>query len=385
MRYVIYTGVLFMPNGNAAAQRANSFSEMLKKIGYIPVIIGMNPEGDSDSILSSKTADNGVLYYYMNYPKTTSEWLKMLVDHRQIVSVVESLGVENVQAIIAIDYYAIALGRLVRYCKRRNINFIADAVDWFERSMYQFPKNILKDADTYYRMNCLYKKIDNMIAISEYLSTYYKPYVKKIVKIPGVYCDLNTTREKFEGNDIITLAFVGSPGNKCEKEKIDWVIKAICKINDEEARIRLIVAGIDKKTLEVNRPDLTSIKGFDESVLCLGRLKHEECINLIRKSDFSIIIREDTLLSRAGFPTKLGESFACGTPVFVTPTSDICSYIPAGYGIISENCTYEAVETSLIEISSFSKNDIMKMHDLVSEDNALHYAKFLCRLKEIVN
>ena len=386
MKYVIYTGVLFMPDKNAAAQRANAFARLIKLAGFMPVIIGMNIENDSNCILNSKEYRDNTLYFAMNYPNSTTSWLKMLFDYRQIVVVMEELGKENIHSIIAMDYFAPALNGLMSYCTKNKIRFIVDTVDWFAKSQYSFPKNIVKDLDTNLRMKWLNKKADYMITISEYLKAYYENSKKRIVQIPGIYaqgeeqCDLL----RIDKTDSKILAFVGSPGLKCEKEKIDWVIKAICKINSETLKIQFLIAGIDKETLRKNRPDLTDLPQFDQSILCLGKIEHDECLKLISSSDFSVIIREDSLLSNAGFPTKLGESFACGTPVLVTPTSDIKKYIPTGYGIITENCTYDAVEKSLVLLTTYSAEDITRMHALVKSDNPLSYEKYIDEIKEVL-
>ena len=384
MKYVIYTGVLFMPNGNAAAQRAHAFEQIIKKIGYIPVVIGMNPKGDSGKILETKEKSNGSIYYSMNYPQTSGEWLKILFDDSQIKKVINDLGCQNVHAVIAMDYFSFALRKLIKYCKKKNIRFIVDTVDWFAKSKYSFPKGIIKDFDTLYRMKIVHKKTDYMITISSYLREYYNHSIKNIIQIPGIFDSTKMQLKEYKPNKILTLSFVGSPGKKCEKEKIDWLIKAICKINCEKVRIILQIIGIDKEILEVNRPDITSLDKFNESIVCFGRMNHEECIDIITQSDFSVIIRENTVLSNAGFPTKLGESYACGTPVFVTPTSDIPNYVPEGYGIIAENCSYEAVEKSLNMLLMLSPKDIENMHSKIKIDNPLSYTKYIESMKEVI-
>lgn len=385
MKYVIYTGVFFMPDGNAAAQRAHAIEQILKKLGYTPIIIGMNQNGDSGKILESKYEKDDSFYYSINYPQKSIDWIKVLFEIDHIKTVVNTLGCENVHAIIAMDYFSIALNRLIKYCKRNNIRFIADTVDWFAKSNYKFPKRIIKDFDTFYRMKIVHKKSEYMITISSFLKKYYTSNVKKIVQIPGMFVPLKCNLKTYESNKILTLAFVGSPGKKCEKEKIDWVIQAVCKINKEKIRIKVILVGVDKKSLEVNRPDITALNKFDESIDCLGRLEHDACIDIITRSDFSVIIREDTLLSNAGFPTKLGESYACGTPVLATPTSDIADYVPEGYGFVTETCTYEAVEKGIYNLLLLPQTYIENMHMKIRRDNPLSYTKFVKAMQEVID
>ena len=48
---------------------------------------------------------------------------------------------------------------------------------------------------------------------------------------------------------------------------------------------------------------------------------------MVKKADYSIIIRDNNLVTRAGFPTKFVESVACGTPVICNDNSDLKEWI----------------------------------------------------------
>ena len=385
MKYVIYAGVFFMPDKNAAAHRAVAISKIIETLGYKPVVIGMNSDITQNNIVFTEKEYAGIKVFEMKYPKSSIEWVKMLFNYMQIVRVIEYLGIENCQALILMDYYSPALKSLLKYCKRKNLKMILDTVDWFGKSSYKFPINIIKNFDTFVRMHFLNKKTKNLITISSYLEEYYKKHVENLVRIPGVYFSSENQKTiKYEPNNVRIISFVGSPGKKCEKEKIDWVIKAVCKSNKECIKIKFIIAGIDRITLQKNRPDLFKLEHFDESIDILGKISYEECKNLIMKSDFSIIIREDNLLSRAGFPTKLGEAYAFGTPVLATPTSDIRDYVPAGYGIVTKTCTYDDVEKSIFDISNMESKQIISMHEMIKYDNPLDYKKYVSIMEKII-
>ena len=387
-KYVIYMGVIFIPAGNAAPQRAYAMAKMIKKCGYSPVIVGMHKNENRD-VLATEQFKNDISIYSMSYPTTILSWLRTLYSIQDLCTVINHLGKENIKAIIAMDYYSIALLRIINLCQKHNIIFVADAVDWFAKSQYKFPKNFIKDIDTFIRMQWIYKQKINLIAISKYLYSFYSSSAKKIVYIPGVIDSGRYKRkhELYESSEgIIKFAFVGSPGKKCEKEKIDWMIRIICELNKTQRRAKFIIAGIDKETLGINRPDLVQIDNFDESVECLGRISHVDCINLLMQSDYAIIVREDNRLSNAGFPTKLGESFACGVPIVATPTSDIKDYISHFYGVISEECTEESLKQTLnILLTGDAKSRCKMMHETVLKDNPLECDKFISQMHEILS
>jgi len=385
MRYIIYIGVIQMPDKNAAAQRANAFSSIIRENGYSPIVIGLSLDRSAkQDIWETKNDYKGCTYYSMKYPSSSKEWLKTICSIYEIKKIIKMYGVENVEAIIAMDYYSIALLKLMYFCKKNEIKFIIDAVDWFAKSNDPFPRNIVKNVDTFLRMHWINKKTHFMITISRYLHDYYKKWVPNIVEIPGIAVHNKPKRAQYKCKESIrTLAFVGSPGKKCEKEKIDWIIKSVCELNKDKVRLKFHIAGIDKDTLFLNRKDIASLQKFDDSVICYGRIAHSECLNLVSACDFSVIVRENNLLSNAGFPTKLGESYKCGTPVLVTPTSNICEYIPPSHGIIAANCSEIAVRSALQKISEMTDKEIEWMHGEVDRNNPLdsrYYSKELSKL-----
>ncbi len=387
MKFVIYLGVFFMPDGNAASQRAWAFSYMIQKCGYTPVIIGMKKQGNNKNILDTEVRQNNTLIYSMPYPNTYFEWLEMLWSIKGLKEVVNYIGSNNVQAIIAMDYFSPALLRIIRFCNQNSIRFIVDTVDWFMHSNYSFPRKIIKDLDTKIRMTYIYKHVIYMIAISDFLAGYYNGNVKNIVQVPGVIAPHFIEKwggDKYKKNRLLTLIFAGDPGKKCEKEKIDWLMKIVCKINAKVVKIKFVVVGIDKKTLLHNRPDLALLPRFDDSVECLGKISHMECLKLINLADFSVIIREDTLLSKAGFPTKLAESYACGTPVLVTPTSNICDFIPDKYGIVSKDCTYTSLKNAVQQLLNLSALEIGSMHETIKKCNLLNCDGYVETLRKIL-
>ena len=128
--------------------------ERRKKVNekYLPIGSVVRLKGAEKSLMitgflpiETEKKDDDYILYEMKYPKNNSSWLKMLINIKEITKIIEYYGRANIKAIIMMDYFSVALYRINKYCKNNNIKIIADTVDWFEKSNYNFPKNIIKN------------------------------------------------------------------------------------------------------------------------------------------------------------------------------------------------------------------------------------------------
>jgi glycosyltransferase involved in cell wall biosynthesis len=75
----------------------------------------------------------------------------------------------------------------------------------------------------------------------------------------------------------------------------------------------------------------------------LGPLPQQHVSALIREATFSVLLREPRVFAQAGFPTKVPESLAVGTPVICNITSDLHEYVRDGIeGILCRDQTADA-------------------------------------------
>lgn len=388
-KYIIYIGTIFLPDKNAAAQRALMICKSYRDIGKIPIVIGVNKDSNKcNNILETYTEYCGFDTYSMAYPQTNIDWVNRLYTIRPIVDIVNSYGVDNIHSIVVMDYMFIALWRLMHYCFEKDIRIVIDTVDWFNKSEYRFPKNKIKDFDTLIRMKFIHKRAEYMITISKYLYNYYKNQVTNIVMIPGTV-DTNDEKwlkiEEYLGNDDLTIGYAGDPGERFEKERLDWLIKIVADLNSKGKRCKLVIAGLERNALLKNKPELLELKGLKGNVTFLGKIPHTECLKMIASCDFSVIIRENSILNKAGFPTKLSESLACGTPVIATPSGNVSDYITDNInGFMAEDCTYDSLNKLLKKIIELDKEQIFKMHYNTKQGNMLRYENYNQYIKQLV-
>lgn len=393
-RYILYIGAMIMPDRNAGAQRARSILKSIQEIGYQGVVVGLDNQLPSGSdVLSTKAVYHGTDCYCVRYPATVGEWLNRMWTIQPFVQVMEAYGIENFKAVLAIDYEVAALCRLRHFCRKHDIALIADSMEWYEKSDLPFPRNLVKDLDTSLRMKWLYPKFKNMICISQYLYNHFHGLVANVAKVP---VSIDRTEEKwsklpdYRPQPICTIAYAGNPGDHCIKERVDWLIRAACELSAQGTACRLRLMGFDQEWFEGQNPSLMQLAGYRETVCYLGKLTHRECLSEQAQADFFAIIREDRLVTRAGFPTKLSEGIGCGTPVLATPFSNIAEYLQPGgeacrVGFLSSGFEYQDVVWLVQQAVRCSEEQRMNLHQQCKEFHELDYNRFNDELEVFLN
>ena len=101
----------------------------------------------------------------------------------------------------------------------------------------------------------------------------------------------------------------------------------------------------------------------------LGRIPHEECVDRLQKSDFSLVIRQVNKLTTYGFSSKVCEAFANGIPVIATDTSDNSRYIQNGVNGFVCAPSYQALKMLLQQVENMSRADVNDMkHNLINHN-----------------
>ena len=93
-----------------------------------------------------------------------------------------------------------------------------------------------------------------------------------------------------------------------------------------------------------------------------GRIPQTKVENAVRSADFTIFTRPIRRSSNAGFPTKVAESMAVGTPVITNDTGDISLYLKNGVnGFLLGNGTEAEILNVFETLISFDSEQYICM------------------------
>lgn len=359
---IVYIGGFELPDKNAAAQRVITNGRIFNKLGYNVTYIGVNKSDEfiESSIREYKSEDFTYYSKPQRYPKTNLEWIKFITDISFVKQTIEFDLESNVEIVIAYNYPAISLKKLIRFGKKNHIKIIADVTEWYEpQGSYIF--RLIKGTDSYLRMNVFQKKIDGVIAISQFLYDYYEQ--KAVIKVPPLVDKSSLKWKKVitqKNHSILRLIYVGSPGNG-QKDRLDLIINTLSKIRDKVPRFKLTIIGINENEYVEYFGDNAIPNNIKKNILFNGRIPHLEAIDELKKSDYSIFLRDNNLVNTAGFPTKFVESITCGTPVLTNKSSNVGDYLSDG--LLGFELTLDSLEESLIKALNQSNSKILKMKE----------------------
>lgn len=343
-RKILYLGGFELPDKNAAAQRVIANALLLREMGFEVSLVGLTRD--------PKNVDGfifGFRFEELKYPQGMNEWLY----HVLFFCNNRLIDVYSPDYIVLYNFPAIASLRILKYSHKRNIIVFHDLTEWEQTNGFSI-RTIIKRLDTYLRMHYCVKRMDGVITISRFLYNYYKNKVKTVLVPPTV--DLNHFKwgrnRNLEVNNPISLIYAGSPGAGV-KDRLDLIIDEV----EKHKNINLNVVGLTKNQFFdlFQRTDV-----HYSNIFFKGRLSHLEAVQEVYKADFQMLIRDNNRKNDAGFPTKLVESMACGTPVIATIFSNITDYIQDGNNafIIDEK---QSLCSILNKISGMSASEIIKM------------------------
>jgi glycosyltransferase involved in cell wall biosynthesis len=345
---VFYVGPFVFPDGGAEARRVTGISHSLFSAGY-EITIGCGRKSSSIFALQQPSPFS-VLDLGERPAASSNKFLKLwkaLTCGGNTTNWIKK-SEPKPDAIFLYGGRTGYLFHLIPWCRHNHIPLIVDVVEWYDaRHVLGGPLGPFH-LSSELAMRYLHVKAKNLIVISRFLERYYQNQGCRTIRIPPTLDvqGLSARVDANNGSAPLTLAYAGVPG---KKDLLNNVVEALLRVDPEGKEVQLVVAGPKPEDLlrfpSLQRRRYTSLPGC---VKALGQMTHEKVLDVIREADFTVLLRPHLRYAEAGFPTKVPESLALGTPVICNITSDLGEHIHDGQeGIICEDHSVESFLTAL--------------------------------------
>ena len=371
---VVYFGMGFLPDKNAVACREQAFGHIAQKVGYTPVLIGISENIPFKAF--EKSCFCGIDCYNVKYAKTIAEKIQDTYSiEKTLIRILEDIGIERIKCFIMQDYQLRPMKKMLKYCNAHGIGFAADVMDWFTPSRdYPLVKNVFKTIDTYIRMHRFYPALNNKICITHKFQRHFcKSVQKNILVLPCTCKDAAALScGAVDEKKNITLTFAGFLGRKCEKEKLDWLIRAMY---ENESTIHLNIIGLTRESFLTKMPSFAD--KITERIHFYGYLPRQACLGILEQSDFAVVVRKKNKVTEYGFSSKICEAFAHGIPVIATDTSDNTLYIADDVNGYVCDANYGALKSLLQKIEMLDREKIQQLRRNVCDENPLSVERYV--------
>lgn len=386
---ILYIGGFELPDKNAAAQRVVSNAKVLRDLGYDVVFFGIT-KGNENKDVNNSYKIFGFECYYRNYPINIKEQLGNLMNIKDYKQIIEKYS--DVKAVICYNMPSWPLYRLKKFCNNRDIKIISDCTEWYKGSI---KGNILigtiKRLDSFLRMHFIQIKLDGVIAISEFLNEFYSKKGVKTIKVPPL---IDWKDEKWitsfnESNKAYEIVYAGgafSLKDSYVKDRLDLVVKSLSYLKTKGYSFYFKVVGCTIDDFEIFYPDLIKdIEILDNNIKFCGRVSHDKAIDLVKNADYSIFLRDESIVTKAGFPTKFVESITSGTLVLTNKNSNVTDYLIEGKnGFLIDTHSVETINKSMIVPLSVKPLKLQQMKIETYESHIFDYRKFTKEFEKLL-
>jgi len=383
---VLFVAAQEFPDQSANATRVINLAKLFRSCGEKTFIIGVkyNLKGSLDGEY------DGIYYSHVDasdYLSLSKLKRKKYIEHIMLNAMHNIWKKQKFDMIVASNFAFQSINFLLKFAKENNIPLIYNSVEWYQKDNRSFEGLSGKVKFLYNRYGLLIQhvKVGNIIGISSLLTNYYKERKCNVIRIPTI-----VDRDKYHfvssnKNNKLIISYAGSPARK---DYIGNAIKALLLLTTEErSKLELHLYGVDNQQLLMLGISEEIVNELYGILFAHGRIPYSEVQSKIAAADFTILLRPNLKYANAGFPTKVGESMMCGTPVIANHTSDLKLYIRDGEtGIVVANETAEACAAGfrkVLQLDETARN-AMRLAARVEAEKSFFYMSYCSEMKKFI-
>ena len=121
---------------------------------------------------------------------------------------------------------------------------------------------------------------------------------------------------------------IGYCGNPSHKDGIEDLFESFRIISKIDSSFELLIVGdsVNQNSVLEELKVILRNDNLLDKVIFTGLIPYKEIPDMLHTCDVLVLARPSGIQADAGFPTKLGEYFACKKPVVITKVGDIPTY-----------------------------------------------------------
>ncbi len=326
--------------------------------------------------------------WFANESRSPGCYLKV---NDRVVNIIKNSG-KNLKYVVLYQEVLLQTYPIIRLAKKKNFKVLAYFDEWYEWEKAHgkaFWMTFMMNVSIRLSEYVVAPFFKNKIVISRGLKRFYRKsncfLLPTIVDLKDKIWD----RDEFIPKEKIIITYAGWPGGRDDLRMLVEAVDELTSDDKQRIQLRIFTYATTEKDLQNHIPNLKQIRQRNCGIIDFcGEVTREQAIEEIKKSDFSYLLREDKWTNNAGFSTKIGESLAVGTPMFVNCTSDIGYYIKDGKnGILICDMSKEAVCEGLRRILNLTKEERaqLRKNAYKTAERYFDYRQYKGRLKRFLD
>jgi glycosyltransferase involved in cell wall biosynthesis len=229
----------------------------------------------------------------------------------------------------------IAIWKILSSIPNRSFKLVAEMSEFLD--IHHFNKGTvlnrkLGDSTQLFFEKNYFQQLDGFILMTKTLLNHYEHFPNrkpKMLHLP-MTVDLDRFSKEYDlpnGFEKPYIAFIGVMNDA--KDGVNILIEAFAKIHQKFPKYNLyLIGGWNYDT--PNHQKLIKKYDLQDKVFWKGEFSREEIPSILNGASLLALPRPDSKQAQGGFPTKLGEYLASGTPVCATTVGELPLYLKDG-------------------------------------------------------
>lgn len=395
---IVYIGEFDIRNENVQSHLVVNNGKILNLLGYKVIYVGVNRQIKKfKDICKLKKLYVDSNFEFFELPNTFNFLgvFKCATICQYIIKLLSNLAIKyNLEYVISYQSpsYAIAIKRIIKWCKKNNAKYIVNCADLPIFFLQSPIKKFVMKINWLYLNNLNKKYADGVIAVSSYIKEYYYKKGRNEIIIPPLF-DNDKFKVNIKSNEVPTFVYAGLPfvitGKKASikgmKDRLDKIIDLFLLLSKKNVKFIFYVIGITKDDylVSVPRHNLQLLK--ETNIKFLGRYNHCKTIEMISQADFTINYRDEKLMTKAGFSTKIVESVSVGTPVIINNISDTFFYLEDGLDGFSLSGDLKIDLNKIEKVCSLTEKQRYELKENLYKKEIFNIKKYVIPMKSFLD